>query len=276
MLSLSIFKHPNIEGKYLSFFLNAFWWKFNQVFIKKPVLLNITKSIICICDPDSSYSGLVFLTGLPEFYAMKFMLEHLGQNSIFIDVGANIGVYSLLAADRIRKGKIYSFEVDKHALSSFYKNIALNGLSNIVRVEEKLVSNKNGNEYYVEEKQGETNHIQRVLENHPGRKVKSISLDRYLDNIHIDKVDIIKIDVEGAEFKVLKGLKNYLKRNKIKIIILEINKKIVEYGSNPYQVISFLKNFGYHGFMFSKRGKLIEIVNNEKVFKDTENFIFLR
>jgi len=90
------------------------------LFVKVPVIVELTDRADFICDPKSSYGSLVFYEGLPEYYEMNFLKKKLNTKSIFIDVGANVGVYSLLAASVIKSGKIFAFEVNPQALDVFF------------------------------------------------------------------------------------------------------------------------------------------------------------
>ena len=74
-------------------------------------------------------------------------------------------------------------------------------------------------------------------------KVKTMTLDNFVKKKKINSIDILKIDIEGSEYELLKGAKNTLKRNKIKIILVEIIDKKNSYKKKEKKIINLLKNF---------------------------------
>lgn len=272
---LDLLRRSGNKGRKLLFFIRLFWWKVNQKFLKLAVLVPLTGEIKSICYPSSSFGSLVVYTRLPEYWEMNFLLDNLNELSTFIDVGANIGVYTLLAASKIKKGKIFSFEIDPRALKNLYENIRLNDLGNRVEVIEKVVSDKNGYESFVFSKESEVSHILTdEKENKNISKIASIKLDDFIDSRKIRFVDFLKIDVEGAEYKVLKGLSKTLKGKRVGMILFELNSNLTRYGAGSNDVFNLLSGFGYKVYSFLNNGKLKRIKNVEYFAPvKTQNFL---
>lgn len=270
---LRIFTHPHNRDSKLRTALRLAWWKVNQIFFKYPVLVNMTDEASCLCYPNSSYGSLVFYTKLPDYRQQKYLLDSLTSNSVFLDIGANIGVYSILASTVIKEGKIYSFEVLENTLKCFRQNIAINGYQNI-KIVEKIVSDNNGFEYFVEEDVPEVSHIANKTDEVHGKRLPSVRLDTFLSKEGVEYVDLIKVDVEGAEMKVLRGLEGFLKKDAVGKIILEINKNIKNYESKSEKVISFLQNYGFFPHLLDKNRKPQLLSNLELVEDKTEDFLF--
>jgi len=142
-----------------------------------------------------------------------------------IDLGANIGYFTLLAAKLVgKKGKVFSFEPE---LSNFYyprKNIEINNFTN-VNAFQKAVSNKDGyTDLFVcayDSGHHTINQPEGIEAYRHGRsggtkkiKIETVALDYFLKG-KMDKVDILKIDVEGAEALAIDGMKEILKKIKI-------------------------------------------------------------
>jgi len=127
----------------------------------------------------------------------------------------------------------------------------------------------------VKEDVSEVIHLRRESERKLGIKVPCVSLDNFLIKNNIKKIDFIKIDVEGAELKVLRGFKEYFRKKRVGAIILEINEKIIDYSSTAEDLVSFLEGFGYNFYKFSKKGKLIKIKGAGFKFDGTNNFVVL-
>src|SRR3989344_3811026 len=133
-----ILRHPFNKNKKLKTLLRIFWWKINQTFFKFPVVVELIPGLKCICYPvDSDYGTLVVYQKFPEYGEMNFLLDNLKDNDTFIDVGANIGVFSLLASSKIKKGKVFAFEPSPKILAQLYANIALNQKTDRILVAEK-------------------------------------------------------------------------------------------------------------------------------------------
>ena len=166
-------------------------------------------------------------------------LKHLGvstQESIAIDIGANIGNHSLYFSDYYRQ--VYSFEPSK----KIFKVLSLNsdlvtnidcfnfGCSNkdSFALLSSISTNKGGSYITDEEKEGET------------EKIEVKALDKVLPEI--EKVGLIKIDVEGHEFKALQGAEKTI-RNNMPIILFEQHE--YDFTNNSSPSIEFLKKVGY-------------------------------
>ena len=140
------------------------------------------------------------------------------EHGTIIDIGANIGVFSLYAINNSAK-QVYSFEPNPEAYQVLKRNIETNNLENNVRVFNLAVSDKDNVSMYIPAQSSPYN----SSSNEPEPKqveCKTISLDTLIDDQDIDIIDLIKIDCEGCEYKVLYFLsKSTL--NKVKHIRLE-------------------------------------------------------
>lgn len=260
-----ILNHPLNKKHKINTIGRILWWKANQLFFHLPVVIILNNNKMqFICPFTSSYGSLVVYCNLPEYQEMKFLERILKSNSVFIDVGANIGVYTILAAAKIKKGKIYSFEPVATVLDDLYRNIRLNDLEDRVQVVEKVASDKTGYSEFIAEDISEYSHIS-SNKTASSLSMPSIRLDDFCRNKKIGFVDVIKIDVEGAEFKVLKGLEGYLKKGKVGILIIELNRTNQLFGKNSNEIIDYLSKLDYHVFKFNEKNSLARI---DKINKD--------
>lgn len=171
------------------------------------------------------------------------------DNPVIIDIGSNIGLISLNILKFYPNTKIYAFEPGPHQHKLFSKTIEINNLNESVQLYDIALSNNNGEAVFNihqakhasgdgfknTERAGKTKKI----------KVQVRKLDNWWEEANKPKINIIKIDTEGAELLVLKGAINLL--NEIRpIILMEIsalNLKVYEY--NEKDVLIFLKSHGY-------------------------------
>ena len=197
-------------------------------------------------DPFSAtFFGYHFKNGVYEEDALKTILSLLTIEDVFADVGANIGYFTCTAATKVSQGKVYAFEMGKENTNILARNIELNGLKN-VHIEHCAVADSSGTVFHEESSVG--NAVLRILADNRNNNpdvvsIRSISLDDFFNSR--DKVPVlVKIDVEGAEMKVLKGMQKLLSGH-IKILI-EIHEKELRYfQSSREEVLEYLESFGF-------------------------------
>ena len=164
-----------------------------------------------------------------------------------VDVGANVGWYTLLASSRVGdSGRVIAFEPAPGSLSLLRKSIAANQLSNVT-VETRALWNGRGS---ITLHIHETNRGGNSILEDPGRtvavEVETISLDEYLGDRQ-SEIGLVKIDVEGAEGLVLAGMRETLRKRLPRTMIVEFNPSAVRRtGLNPEDVVHRVLVQGYH------------------------------
>lgn len=154
-----------------------------------------------------------------EPYETQLILRQAKSGDVVVDVGANIGYYTVLLADKVgRNGKVYTFEPDKINFKILIKNIEANNLKNVVAVN-VAVGGKNGKDFLYKSRENFGDH---KLKTPPARGsgtppleereiIKVIKLDDYLKDL---KIDLMKIDTQGWEPEVVEGAKKIIERDK--------------------------------------------------------------
>ncbi|GIK83873.1 MAG: hypothetical protein BroJett025_04950 [Patescibacteria group bacterium] len=204
---------------------------------------------------------------------MNFINKTITNGDLVIDVGANIGSESILAASKGKNVKVFAFEPTDSLIPLLKENIAINGFSKRVEIIQKAVSKKNGKIKFVLEAESEINHI--ASENIEDKNVKivnCITLDTFVKEKGINYIDFLKVDVEGAELFVFQGAKNCFRENKISIILFELNKKIADFGYKSKELIELLKNNNFFVFKFDNNEKL-SLINANYNFPKTVNLV---
>ena len=150
-------------------------------------------------------------------YENKFVF--LEEGDIVIDAGANLGIFSIFAAKKIGlNGKVFAFEPVKEIRNLLIESIKFNNIQNI-KVEPYALGKTDKNLiFFLDPKRPEANS---GFFNRGGRKetVEQITLDKFVEKNNIERVDFIKVDIEGMERNFLKGAKNTIKKFKPKIAI---------------------------------------------------------
>jgi len=215
----------------------------------------------------------IYLLGNYEKEELMFLEHHLKPDDTFIDIGANIGIYTLLAAKLVEaNGTVISFEPFEKNHAQLLKNIALNGFKNI-RAEKKAIDSTSDwmTIFYdpKEANKGMASAYQTGLSEK--EKVETISLDQYLNEKEINKVDWIKIDIEGGEYPALLGMKETLQKYKPQIII-ELDPEII--AKTPYTnelISNFLIDLGYRKYFLNSIGQPVD----EETEIESFNTIFI-
>ena len=192
-------------------------------------------------DLDDWIQQQIYFLGDYEKEEIDFLYSYLKPGNTFIDIGGNIGIFSLNASGIVgQHGKVIAFEAFAPNFEKIKKNIQRNGISNTT-LEHCAISDRKGKlEIYYDENADNVGMASSYLENSTLKvEVDSISLDEYL-NIHpLKTVDLIKIDIEGGEFLALQGMKNVLKNHQPAIII-EMNHMTMEKsGTSEKEVLQF-------------------------------------
>jgi FkbM family methyltransferase len=205
----------------------------------------------------------------------KIMEQKMSEGDIVIDAGANIGLHTLNMAKIVGKtGKVFAFEPEITNFEILKKNIKLNNYTNIF-AEHKAVGEKDGiatlyrsNHPGMHKIDSEPQHSKDKL------NVDIINLDNFFNKNHIQpKIDFIKIDVEGFELSVLKGMKNILKNNKNIKILLELyhnklHEEDLEYNSKYEELLDFLESFNFKKFCIDEENnKLIQVSDKKKIIE---------
>ena len=154
-----------------------------------------------------------------EPYETKLILRQTKKGDAVIDVGANIGYYTILLANKVgNEGKVYAFEPDKTNFKILEKNIKANNLKNVVAIN-AAVGSKNEINILYKSKDNLGDHKlfndQNIMSN-----IQEVNIIKLDDFIKDTEINLLKIDVQGWEPEVINGAKKIIRRDK-PIIFLE-------------------------------------------------------
>ena len=186
---------------------------------------------------------------------LQIFLSHLTPGMTVIDIGANIGLYSLLAGKTVGPtGKVIAFEPVPEIFGRLEKHILLNGVINIVP-QCLAISDANGSHTFFSGRYGSLGSLFRQ-ETSRTITVPTETLDSFLRRNAIKKVDAVKVDAEGAEMHILRGMEQLLLSSSKPLLMFEIAPPALEAaGSSAQQLFDKLINYGYAAFLM-RSGKL--------------------
>lgn len=180
---------------------------------------------------------------------MNFLLRYLRAEDSFLDIGANVGVYTLLAASKIRSGYIYSFEALSKNYTRLQENLQINQFEQ-VKTYELAVSNQTGSVALNLAEGDSKPFITSTITNNT-IAVSTDTLDNLLQNQPIANLTLAKMDIEGAELLALKGAVSLLKKQCPQVWILEINDSVNNFGHQKQDLVNFLNSYGYNLYGYS-------------------------
>jgi FkbM family methyltransferase len=202
----------------------------------------------------------IFLNGYYEKNETDYWLRRTQNSTTVIDIGANVGYYSLLASKNIKPqtGVVYAFEPISKTFKRLTENIHLNKINNIQYFNQAISDENSFIQIHVgnDENWGmssinEHEHLSGVVE-----KVKSETLDNFCKEHNIANIDLVKIDVEGAEFKVLKGMTAVIEKFKPEVLIEILDQHLNKQNVSSTDIFNFFWERGYQAFTIIKNGEL--------------------
>ena len=209
-----ILSHPMNRGRPVSTLGRFIKWQ-AQSRIRGEVIFHwIDGSKLAVRRGMTGATGNIYCE-LHEYVDMSFVLHTLKPGDLFVDIGANVGSYTVLAS-RVCGAKVVAVEPDPHTAGYLRRNVEINGMENVVQVVEAALGSSEG---FLSFTIGlDTVNKVAKAEDRNVREVPVKTLDEVL-NGQVPKV--IKIDVEGYEAEVLKGAINILQAPSLKAIIIE-------------------------------------------------------
>jgi FkbM family methyltransferase len=197
-------------------------------------------------------TGNVYL-GLHEFMSMMLTLHFLREEDLFLDVGANVGTYTVLASG-VRRATTWAFEPDAATVHDLARNIEINKLDSRVTIHAVALGPHDG-EVSFTHGEGALNRVASAGETN-AHLVPQRSLDSILDGRSPAK---IKLDVEGYEEQVLEGAAKTLANETLKVISLE--------GTTP-AILKRLADNGFERAFYDPFSRVLQREPNELAYKD--------
>ncbi len=170
---------------------------------------------------------------LHEAAATQYIVEALTPQSVFLDVGSNLGYFSIVAAHFAKT--VYAVEAQDKMVSLVRANAALNELDNVHAFCAAAGDKPGFADIPVDGKPGT------ALNSATGNKVPIIRLDDYFADGPLP--DVMKIDVEGFELNVLKGASRLLAHGPA--LAIELHETMADFGATPQEVLTILFDHGY-------------------------------
>jgi FkbM family methyltransferase len=265
-----IYNHPATRNNRWGALRRFAGWQIQSRTFRHPVVYPFLENSRLIIQRGMTGATGNIYTGLHEFEEMMFLLHLLRPGDIFVDVGANIGSFTILASS-VAQAKSISFEPVPATFLHLKHNVAINDIESSVELQNSGVGSEQG-ELSFTSGYDTMNH---VVTDPSVNKTGTIRVDIVtLDEVLGSRIPIlIKIDTEGFEMAVLQGAKSTLKKPAMMAIIVEINGSCHRYGIDEKDMHEYIIGQGYTPISYNpfERSYLIK-----SSFNPNGNTIYLK
>lgn len=234
-----------------------------------PGSVRLPEGVLVLNKKDPAVSGATAF-GIFEPYETELFRNTVQADDTFVDIGANIGYYTIIAAAKVgESGKVIAFEPAPENFAVLTKTIAANNFSNI-RTEKKAVADKDGTLVLNLHESNLGKHslvkdAQDAKGFNTSIEVETVAIDSYMAANAISRADIIKMDIEGAESLALLGMQKTLE--KTRAIFMEFTPQYMKKaGHDPKQVLASLRQFGFKLYNIDERARTKDAILEDDVY----------
>lgn len=206
-----------------------------------------------------------------EIENVTFFKQNVKQKDIVIDIGAQIGLMTKLFADLVgTNGKVYSFEPTPKTFDVLKDTIRINNIKDIVYPFQEAVSDKKGTAIFnvSDVDIDAANSLSNSARNHTtsGIEVNITSVDEFMKDMSVNKINFLKIDAEGAEYYVLLGANNTIDKHKPIINLALHPLSLNNFNSSLKGIYDFVTGKNYKIIYKSKEISEYDFVNSDNLF----------
>lgn len=235
-----------------------------------------SKNIKLFLDP-LDYRSVPFTALRDGFYepVISRLLINLASNvKVFLDVGANVGYYSIALASAWPRLMVHAVEPNSSLWSSFRRNQSINGLESSIVLHQAGLSNSDTlSQFFVPKTTGTAGGSLRNLHPDEGHSMIEVQLNT-ADSLGLPvELDLVKIDTEGAEMDVITALLSRIDASSPTLVVELLRKWMAPFGHHPQEVVDLLRSKGYLSHAIGSNAiSVIDEINEETV---ENNFLFI-
>lgn len=188
----------------------------------------------------------------PQFESWMWNHLNLGKGDVFVDVGAHIGKYTVLIAKVVGdEGLVIAVEPHPENYKTLMENVKLNNLKNVIALRMAAWSKEGKLKLFI----GDSHSHHSIIRDYGFGSiyVQARTLDKVFEELKVEKIDYIKIDVEGAELEVLKGLVKTFKKHSPTVIV-----EVWKDPTKIKKIMNFVHKIGYEMRQISPEYYILE------------------
>ena len=266
----SIVTHPLNQGQKFKAVLRYARWQIGSRLISGAIVFQwVNGSKFLVRTGEKGLTGNIY-NGFQEYAEMAFLIHALRREDLFVDVGANVGSYTVLACAAVGASG-WCFEPVPGTFARLLDNIRINHLENRAQCLNVGVGSTTGLLGFSSDMDA-GNRVLAEGETRPGRiEVKVATLDSLLEG---QSPTLIKIDVEGYETAVLQGAEQTLSKTSLHSVIMEINGSGEKFGFDESALFATMASHGFSAYTYAPLAR--ELVKLDPGPGNPENVLFVR
>jgi FkbM family methyltransferase len=255
---------PHAIGRFLG-------WQFRQSLRRRPEKLTFVEDSVLVVEKGMFGATGNIYTGLVEFNDMSFLLHVLQPGDTFVDIGANVGAYTILAAKNAG-ADVVSFEPIPSTFEKLRRNVEANGMDKKVDLQRYGVSDKTGTLRFTMSMDA-VNHVLRDDEVADGAEAIDVPVSTLDVLLKGRRPALMKIDVEGFEWPVLNGAGSILASPSLKALIIELNGCGAQYGYDEDKIHELLLSHGFVPYSYEPFTRQLKV---EPGYYGHDNTIYIK
>ena len=264
-----VWKHPLNADHRIAALERVLWWQVVSRVCSEPVGLPFVDGTFLFATKGMTGASGNWYSGLHELQEMAFVLHLLRPTDHFIDAGANVGSYTVLAGGAVG-ATVTSIEPIPRTFECLRQNIFLNGLEALVNAWQGGLSDSTGTLRFTEDLDT-GNHV--VVENEPGPTVE-VPVKSVDDLVDGKTPVLLKVDVEGYEHRVLCGASRTLADSRLLAAIIETNGATSRYGTSDADVVGLMQQQGFEVYEYDPFARQLLLGTSRTTVRG--NTIFVR
>ncbi|QDV45940.1 Methyltransferase domain protein [Stieleria neptunia] len=246
----AIVSHPANHNARVKALMRAVRWQFSKRLTGRPRDLSYHGKILRCHPTNHSASRAIYFSGLPDYREMRFILDYLRPGDTFVDAGANVGLYTLLALSVVGdSGHVHAFEPNPQVAAMLRESLALNAADNVT-VHEIGLADVEGSAAFSADGDDCTSHIVGSSTT-TDTQIPIGRLDRILDDI---PYAMMKFDIEGYEPFAIRGASEWTKSHNPPVMLIEMAGYSKRHGISTSEFIEELERIGYVTAIYNPNG----------------------
>jgi FkbM family methyltransferase len=263
-MTLLLANHPIGKTSRLRTVARLWMWQVWRRTARRPIVVTLPGGARLLCPPESNIAGAWVAVGLHEYAEMLFVLDFLRPGDLFLDVGANLGIYTVLAARH--GGRVVAFEPNGATRRTLRENVRLNAAGERVTIHPFALADYDGASRMNVEIPGSSHLLQdgaAAVGEGPTATVEVRRLDSVLESSAEPGLALLKVDAEGFDAEVLRGAVEFV-RAEHPVVLVEI-------GDGGAEVRRWLDGCGYRVYFYREPAHRLEEIPAE--YRGQGNFI---
>lgn len=227
---------------------------------------------------ESDQSVLYYLeleNGYYEAYVLKLLQRVVAPDFICLDIGANLGTISLALSYLAKKGKVYAFEPSTVNYNFLMRNIGENGIKNIEAIKLGVFDRNGAIQFHEVASGGGWSFIDanQVHSTDPANQIICVRLDDWVQKNPLNRLDLIKVDVEGSELEVLHGAQETLQRFDPDLVIeFNLDSMMNNFGKDPHDLYALLQQLYRNIYLIRRDDQVVKVADYETLLEMIKPF----